>query len=73
MARNMNRRTCPEPAAMPKANTTRPTLRQNTVSSTARVQARRAWRRGTRPIPRTKQLRLTAIIKKKYGINLKTA
>lgn len=32
-----------------------------------------AWRRGTRPIPRTKQLRLTAIIKKKYGINLKTA
>ena len=32
-----------------------------------------AWRRGTRPIPRTKQLRLTAIVKKKYGINLKTA
>ena len=33
---------------MPKANTTSPTVRQNTVSSTARVQARRAWRRGTR-------------------------
>ena len=33
---------------MPKANTTRPTLRQSTVSSTARVKARRAWRRGTR-------------------------
>lgn len=31
------------------------------------------WRLGYRQIPKTKLLRLTAIIKKKYGINLKTA
>ena len=31
-----------------------------------------AWRRGTRQIPRVKQPRLTAIVRKKYGINLKT-
>ena len=31
------------------------------------------WRLGYRKIPKTKRLRQTAIIKKKYGINLKTA
>lgn len=31
------------------------------------------WRLGYRKIPKTKRLRLTTIIKKKYGINLKTA
>ena len=49
MARNMNRRTCPEPAAIPKANTVSPTARQNTASSTARRKARRAWRRRAEP------------------------
>lgn len=32
-----------------------------------------AWRRGYRQIPKTKLLRLTAVVKKKYSINLKTA
>lgn len=32
-----------------------------------------AWRRGRRPIPRTKQPRLEAIVEKKYGVKLKIA
>ena len=32
-----------------------------------------AWRLGYRQIPKTKRRHLTTIVKKKYGINLKTA
>ena len=32
-----------------------------------------AWRLGYRQIPKTKRRHLTIIVKKKYGINLKTA